>query len=116
MSRKNLFYTACVFVFILCASAETMAKQPNGNHYGNDKNGINTNNGNHYGNDKNGINTNNGNHYGNDKNGINANSDKGKKVVSVPEPSTLAVNIPRQSRGLQFCEPLEAALTEPAAP
>jgi hypothetical protein len=61
MSRKNLFYTACIFVFILCASAGTMAKQPNGNHYGNDKNGI------------------------------NANSDKSKKIVSVPEPSTLAL-------------------------
>ena len=37
MSQKNLIYTACVFVFILCTSAGTMAKQPNGNHYGNDK-------------------------------------------------------------------------------
>ena len=61
MSRKNLFYTACIFVFILCASAGTMAKQPNGNHYGNDKNGI------------------------------NANNDRSKKTVSVSEPSTLAL-------------------------
>jgi hypothetical protein len=76
MSRKNLFYTACVSVFVLCASAGTMAKQPNGNHYGNDKNSINANN---------------GNHYGNEKDGINANSDKSKKVISVPEPSTLAL-------------------------
>jgi hypothetical protein len=74
------FAIATILLFVL-ASTGSMAEQPNGNHYGNDKNGI----------TGSMAEQPNGNHYGNDKNGISGSKGNNKINASVPAPVTLVL-------------------------